>query len=415
MFLKGTKKHRPRIRKNKEYSIVFPKWQVIGKSAANINCSHFKIFKVIFCLFRLSGIEVLSYSQTVDRESCNVNAGKFLKPRLMVFIQNGCKFTIYVGMSTKILLGIAMIFYKEDKTRCLTHSFAALLTILFYTSVYRRRQEMMQIANTLSQLLRKIIDGTSKVKTHLFLVYSITMQVILLNTHILRYLSENYINSNLIIISDSTNPTLYYCNELLEIFLIFASILWYIALLIFSLYYVLTCSFIRVLLEHILEQIDGDLFPEDLENLFLAYGEIMRFMRSVDEYFSQPVFFAIVFNMAGLFWGGYRIAFYSDMSKMYFLSLLMPQLSNLSNLLLIMVSASFTNELASKVKCAMQCLPYRNSIQDPQRKFNFKKDLNQENSLTLWKVYVMDRSLIITSIGTLLTYGILIGTLGKNT
>ncbi|GFV29858.1 uncharacterized protein TNCV_2083231 [Trichonephila clavipes] len=118
--------------------------------------------------------------------------------------------------------------------------------------------------------------------------------------------------------------------------------------------------------------------------------------------------------MAGLFWGGYRIAFYSDMTEIYFLSLLMPQLFNLSNQLLIMISASMTNELTSKVKCVMQCLPHRSSIQDPQRKFKFKKDLSQENSLTLWKVYVMDRFLIITSIGTLLTYGILIGTLGKN-
>ncbi|GFR14421.1 hypothetical protein TNCT_471 [Trichonephila clavata] len=92
----------------------------------------------------------------------------------------------------------------------------------------------------------------------------------------------------------------------------------------------------------------------------------------------------------------------------------MPQFYYLSIQLLIMASASVTNELASKVKCVMQCLP-RSSIQNPQRKFKFKKDLKQDNSLTLWKVYVMDRSLIITSIGTLLTYGILIGTLGKDT
>ncbi|GFY67260.1 uncharacterized protein TNIN_439291 [Trichonephila inaurata madagascariensis] len=351
----------------------------------------------------------------MDRGSFNINAGKSLKSRLIVFIQNGCKYTIYVGMSTKILLGIAMIFFKEDKTRCLTYSFTALLTVLFHLSVYRRRQEMLQMTETLSQLLRKVTDCTSKVKTHLFIAYLIVMQVILLITHTLRYLSENYMNSHLITVSDSSNPTMYYCNEFLRIFLIFASILWYLALSLFTLYYILTCSFIKVLLDYILEQVDGNFLPGDLENLFLTHEDIAKCMRSVDENFSLPVFLAVFFHMTGLFWGGYRIAFHSGMTKMYLLSLLMPQFFNLSNQLLIMVSASVTNEMAIKVKCVMQCLPHPCYIQDPQKKFKFKKDLNQDNSLTLWRVYVMDRSLIITSIGTLLTYGILIGTLGKNT
>ncbi|GFY56476.1 hypothetical protein TNIN_189031 [Trichonephila inaurata madagascariensis] len=116
---------------------------------------------------------------------------------------------------------------------------------------------------------------------------------------------------------------------------------------------------------------DGDLFPADLENLFLAYGDIARCMRSVDEHLAQPVFLTVFFTMTGLFWGGYRIAFYSGMTKMYFLSLIFPLFFYLSIQLLIMISASMTNELESKVKCVTQCLPYRSFIQEPQRKFKF--------------------------------------------
>ncbi|GFR25261.1 uncharacterized protein TNCT_67991 [Trichonephila clavata] len=159
---------------------------------------------------------------------------------------------------------------------------------------------------------------------------------------------------------------------------------------------------------------DGDFTSEDIINLLNEYGDIARNMRSLDENFSQPIFLTIVFTMAGLFGSGYRIAFHDDESKNHFFSLIIPLCFYLSVQLLIMLSASNTNELENKVKCFILCLPCSNSSKDPKKIFKFKKYLNHDNCLTLWKVYVVDRSLVITSIGTLLTYGILIGTLGKN-
>ncbi|GFQ95778.1 hypothetical protein TNCT_205291 [Trichonephila clavata] len=74
---------------------------------------------------------------------------------------------------------------------------------------------------------------------------------------------------------------------------------------------------------------------------------------------------------------------------------------------------SASNELANKVKIYMQCLPLETAENPPKMSF-FKKTLLQENGLTLWKIYVMDRSLVIGTFGTFLTYGILLGSLGKN-
>ncbi|GFS49008.1 uncharacterized protein TNIN_292801 [Trichonephila inaurata madagascariensis] len=317
-------------------------------------------------------------------------------------------------MGIKILPSIVRTLSEEDKTRFLTHSFAALLTVLFYVSLYRRRKAMLQMADTLSQSLRKVTNCTYKVQTHLFIAYLIVMQVFLAIALITRHLSEKHENSNVIIAADSSNPIMYYCNEFIRIFSAFASFLWFFALSLFALYYIFTCSFIRVLLEHVLERTDSEILPEDLENFSVEYGNIARCTRILDEHFSQPVFLAVFYTMAGLFWGGYRAAFLPNKGMTYSLTLLIVLIYYLSIQVLIMVSASITNELSSKVKCVMQCLSYQNFIQDPQRKFKFKKGLNQNNSLTLWNVYVMDRSLIITSVGTLLTYGIMIGTLGKN-
>ncbi|GIX74389.1 hypothetical protein CEXT_47381 [Caerostris extrusa] len=74
---------------------------------------------------------------------------------------------------------------------------------------------------------------------------------------------------------------------------------------------------------------------------------------------------------------------------------------------------SITNEKANKARRAMKCLFKRSFTNEGEMKMKLEKYLDVENSLTLWNIYTVDRSLLITSFGTLLTYGILIGTLGK--
>ncbi|GIX92204.1 hypothetical protein CDAR_262141 [Caerostris darwini] len=81
--------------------------------------------------------------------------------------------------------------------------------------------------------------------------------------------------------------------------------------------------------------------------------------------------------------------------------------------LLLMISAAATNELAERAKQAAQRLSCGIAKRDKDSAARLKTDLLLENRLTLWKIYIFSRSLIITSFGTLLTYGILLGTLGK--
>ncbi|GIY47366.1 uncharacterized protein CDAR_501941 [Caerostris darwini] len=52
----------------------------------------------------------------------------------------------------------------------------------------------------------------------------------------------------------------------------------------------------------------------------------------------------------------------------------------------------------------------------PQRysriKVLIRRSFMRETALTLWKIYRIDNSLLISAIGTLISYGILFGTLG---
>ncbi|GIY97699.1 hypothetical protein CEXT_553341 [Caerostris extrusa] len=76
-----------------------------------------------------------------------------------------------------------------------------------------------------------------------------------------------------------------------------------------------------------------------------------------------------------------------------------------------MISGAKTNEMVERAKLAVQRLSHRITDIDKESKSNMKINFLLENRFTLWKAYVLDRSLIITSLGALLTYGILIGTL----
>ncbi|GFR24805.1 uncharacterized protein TNCT_271101 [Trichonephila clavata] len=137
----------------------------------------------------------------------------------------------------------------------------------------------------------------------------------------------------------------------------------------------------------------------------------MKMLIDMDSDFSFLAFLTVFISTVALFWNGYRITFYKNVRGGNLL-LILSGLFFLCLLLLLVISGSASNEQANKVKILVQCLPYETG--NNQQKINFfKKTLLQNNVLTLWKIYVMDRSLLICIFGTLLTYGMMLGSLGQ--
>ncbi|GFV64087.1 uncharacterized protein TNCV_2461141 [Trichonephila clavipes] len=133
----------------------------------------------------------------------------------------------------------------------------------------------------------------------------------------------------------------------------------------------------------------------------------------MDEEWSLFAFVTVLNGMIGLFWCCYHVVFYSSKTTAQHSTLLCFTIVFLWLKLFILVSASITNALLDKTKNSFRCMTYRISTLHLEIKRHLKEYLTQENHLTLWKIYVMDLSLVITSFGTLLTYGMLLGTLGK--
>ncbi|GBM93615.1 hypothetical protein AVEN_202564-1 [Araneus ventricosus] len=114
--------------------------------------------------------------------------------------------------------------------------------------------------------------------------------------------------------------------------------------------------------------------------------------------------------MIGSFRGAYMMAFSINGEV---LSMACYTSYHMLNLLLLIASASITNEAKDKTKRIINSLPYRIPALCKQIRCMIKGNYEQDNSLTLWNFCVLNRSTLTTSVGTLLTYGILLGTLGK--
>ena len=68
-------------------------------------------------------------------------------------------------------------------------------------------------------------------------------------------------------------------------------------------------------------------------------------------------------------------------------------------------------ETAEEARCQLRILALRfPALNDTV--FNVMS--NQKLQFTVWKIYVLDRSFVFTAFGTLLTYGILLATLGNS-
>ncbi|GIY74198.1 hypothetical protein CEXT_585921 [Caerostris extrusa] len=166
------------------------------------------------------------------------------------------------------------------------------------------------------------------------------------------------------------------------------------------------------LYDDILIQLNKDDSTEEMKKLLGVYENLATTIISFDESFSFPAFLATLLNLFGLFWTGYRIAFLTNIRDHSFY-LICPFIFHLCEHLLLMISATVTNEKTAKATFIMQCL-LRHCHLKTRMKIKYEKNIGSESNLTLWKIYVFDRSLLITSFGCLLTYGILLGTLGRD-
>ncbi|GFV39531.1 uncharacterized protein TNCV_1367721 [Trichonephila clavipes] len=133
-------------------------------------------------------------------------------------------------------------------------------------------------------------------------------------------------------------------------------------------------------------------------------------MESLEQFMSFSVFILVVSSMLGLFWLRYKMLF--KKCCCCYLGSTTGGLSHCSVIGIVILSASSANRAADIAKEAVLSLPGRIPQYYNELKAILIKDCKQNVCLTLWKLYKIDRSLILCALSVLMNYGILIATLG---
>ncbi|GIY52844.1 uncharacterized protein CDAR_432701 [Caerostris darwini] len=81
--------------------------------------------------------------------------------------------------------------------------------------------------------------------------------------------------------------------------------------------------------------------------------------------------------------------------------------------LITLIPAAAANQAAAKAREIVLSLPAWFPKRCSIIKLHVRQKLMQKTVLTLWKIYRIAKSLLISAIGTLISYGILVGTLGN--
>ncbi|GBO05982.1 hypothetical protein AVEN_107594-1 [Araneus ventricosus] len=152
-----------------------------------------------------------------------------------------------------------------------------------------------------------------------------------------------------------------------------------------------------------------------LEHLSILniYEEVTEVMAFADDFLSYYAFIFVVISMSGLFWFTYIFVFLKQGNYYTYVFIFSGVVYYLLVLLSVILPAAAVNEAAEIAKSNILFMeswipkPYRDS------KIYLRQKLKQSVEMTLWKIYKVDKSLFITSLGTLLTYGMLLGTLGS--
>ncbi|GFT66196.1 uncharacterized protein NPIL_283201 [Nephila pilipes] len=147
----------------------------------------------------------------------------------------------------------------------------------------------------------------------------------------------------------------------------------------------------------------------DYQRILNIHEDISRVMALANELLSYPAFINVLYNMGLLFTHGYDAAFKpSDDHKGYFNQLLgIIQISTL--LILLMLPAAGCNRALNLAQETINSLPGRLPHHRKVLKMHILQKHSKTFPLTLWNIYVIDESLLISAFGTLLTYGFLVG------
>ncbi|GFS74837.1 uncharacterized protein NPIL_22201 [Nephila pilipes] len=135
-------------------------------------------------------------------------------------------------------------------------------------------------------------------------------------------------------------------------------------------------------------------------------------MISFDDFISFSAFINVLSILSALFWSFHSLTEIpkEDILRKSYLSSYI--IGFVVRFFMVMLTASFVNQAAEVPRDMVVSLPGLFPKHYLKLKIYLRREFKQQGPvLTLWKIYKINESLLISAIGTLITYGIILGTL----
>ncbi|GBM03299.1 hypothetical protein AVEN_142579-1 [Araneus ventricosus] len=140
------------------------------------------------------------------------------------------------------------------------------------------------------------------------------------------------------------------------------------------------------------------------------YQELSVTLTFTDDFLSYPVFVAVTDSMVGFFRSCCIVLSLYKSNHLSITTINVIIGMNSIFLLMLMVPAASTNETARAARKLIGSLPGCFPQRSKEINLLLLRIFKDEPALTLAKVYRIEKSLLISAIGSLVTYGFLVGT-----
>ncbi|GIY52836.1 uncharacterized protein CDAR_432651 [Caerostris darwini] len=178
-------------------------------------------------------------------------------------------------------------------------------------------------------------------------------------------------------------------------------------------YYCFVCCCMKEIFLHFVWKSKVLIARLDYPRILEIYKEMNETMIMMDDFLSLPILVSVVNILAGLFYYGFSFAFSPNVNNVTDMIVSIGFLQYFVLLLITLTPAAAVNQAAAMARKLVLSLPGWIPKRYSIIKALICRSFMGNTSLTLWKIYRIDNSLLISAMGTLISYGFLVGTLGS--
>ncbi|GIY67926.1 uncharacterized protein CDAR_619921 [Caerostris darwini] len=152
---------------------------------------------------------------------------------------------------------------------------------------------------------------------------------------------------------------------------------------------------------------------DDYQRILEIYKEMNETMIKMEDFLNLPIFVTVINTLVTLFWYGFSFVFVINGNSVLGIFFSVGFMQYFVLLLMILPSAAAANQAAATAREIVLSLPGWFPKRYSIIKLHVCRSFKPKTALTLWNIYRIDKSMLISAIGTLISYGILLGTLGS--